>query len=119
MSERRDIRSRRTIRLGPRSEGLSSAVMEPSHAAPVIHCRLAGALLTVLIAPAAMAQQPVQPLPKVGGCPLGYYTSGSYCVPSKSTNSRGALQKIEVGAFYWTALAPDIVNSEREEQGLI
>ena len=25
----------------------------------------------------------------------------------------------EVGAFYWTALAPDIVNSEREEQGLI
>jgi hypothetical protein len=25
----------------------------------------------------------------------------------------------EVVAFYWTALAPDIVNSEREEQGLI
>ena len=26
---------------------------------------------------------------------------------------------IEVGAFYWTDLAPDIVNSEREEQGSI
>ena len=25
----------------------------------------------------------------------------------------------EVGAFYWTVPAPDIVNSEREEQGLI
>ena len=25
----------------------------------------------------------------------------------------------EVGAFYWTVLAPDIVNSEREEQGSI
>lgn len=26
--------------------------------------------------------------------------------------------KIEVGVFYWTVLAPDIVNSGREEQGL-
>jgi hypothetical protein len=25
----------------------------------------------------------------------------------------------EVGAFYWTAPAPDIVNSGREEQGLV
>ncbi|MFM2173478.1 MAG: hypothetical protein RLZZ54_1405 [Cyanobacteriota bacterium] len=25
----------------------------------------------------------------------------------------------EVGAFYWTVLAPDIVNSRREEQGSI
>ena len=25
----------------------------------------------------------------------------------------------EVGAFYWTALAPDIVNPGREEQGLV
>ena len=42
---------------------------------------------------AALAQQTVQPLPKVGGCPLGYYASGSYCVPSKSGNVRGALEK--------------------------
>ena len=27
--------------------------------------------------------------------------------------------KNEVGAFYWTALAPDIVNPGREEQGLV
>jgi hypothetical protein len=40
-----------------------------------------------------MAQQPVQPLPKVGGCPLGYYSSGGYCVPSKSGNTRGAIEK--------------------------
>ena len=35
------------------------------------------ALLVVAAAPAALAQQPVSPLPKVGGCPLGYYSSGS------------------------------------------
>ena len=28
-------------------------------------------------------------------------------------------QKPEVGAFYWTDLAPDVVNSGREEQGLL
>ena len=27
--------------------------------------------------------------------------------------------RTEVGAFYWTVLAPDIVNSGREEQGSI
>jgi hypothetical protein len=43
--------------------------------------------------PAALGQQPVQPLPKVGGCPLGYYSSGSYCVPSSSGNTRGAIEK--------------------------
>ena len=42
---------------------------------------------------AALAQQPVRPLPKVGGCPLGYYSSGSYCVPNKSGNTRGAIEK--------------------------
>ena len=26
------------------------------------------------------------------------------------------VQKVEVGAFYWTVLAPDIVNSGRVEQ---
>jgi hypothetical protein len=41
----------------------------------------------------ALAQQPVQPLPKVGECPLGYYASGSYCLPSKNGNVRGAVEK--------------------------
>jgi hypothetical protein len=50
------------------------------------------AALLVLSLP-AVAQQPVQPLPKVGGCPLGYYSSGSYCVPSKGDRTPGALQK--------------------------
>jgi hypothetical protein len=31
----------------------------------------------------ALAQQPVRPLPKAGGCPLGYYSSGNYCVKSR------------------------------------
>lgn len=41
----------------------------------------------------ALAQQPVRPLPKVGGCPLGYYASGSYCVPSTNGNTRSAIEK--------------------------
>jgi len=41
----------------------------------------------------ALAQQPVQPLPKVGSCPLGYSSSGSYCVPSSGGNTRGAIEK--------------------------
>jgi hypothetical protein len=40
----------------------------------------------------ALAQQPVQPLPKLGSCPLGFYSSGNYCVSSPS-NNREAIQK--------------------------
>ena len=50
----------------------------------------AGVLLS---AGATLAQQPVRPLPKMGGCPLGYYASGSYCMPSSSGNTRGAIEK--------------------------
>jgi hypothetical protein len=50
-----------------------------------------------LSANSALAQQPVQPLPKVGGCPLGYYSSGSYCVPSSGSNTRGAIEKVGGG----------------------
>jgi len=46
-----------------------------------------------LLAGSALAQQPVQPLPKVGSCPLGYTSSGSYCVPSSGGNTRGAIEK--------------------------
>jgi len=51
------------------------------------------AAVTILAGGGALAQQPVRPLPRVGGCPVGYYTSGSYCVPSKSGNTRGAIEK--------------------------
>ena len=53
----------------------------------------AAAAVATLACPLASAQQPVQPLPKVGGCPLGYYSSSGYCVPSTSGNPRGAIQK--------------------------
>jgi hypothetical protein len=33
-----------------------------------------------------------QPLPKVGVCPLGYYSSGSYCVPGRGT-TKEAIEK--------------------------
>jgi hypothetical protein len=55
------------------------------------------AVLVALTPFGALAQQPVQPLPKVGSCPLGYYSSGGYCVPSSSGNSRGAIEKREAG----------------------
>jgi hypothetical protein len=45
------------------------------------------AVAAALTAGNALAQQPVQPLPKVGSCPLGYYSSGGYCVPSSGGNS--------------------------------
>jgi hypothetical protein len=53
--------------------------------------------LIASLCPAATAQQPVQPLPKLGGCPLGFYSSGNYCVPSTSDNTRGALEKTGTG----------------------
>ena len=51
-----------------------------------------GAALTAMASGAALAQQPVRPLPRLGSCPLGYYASGSYCLPS-SGSSRGAIEK--------------------------
>jgi len=39
--------------------------------------------------------------------------------PSHSNFSKPWTCVIEVGAFYWTVSAPDIVNSGREEQGLV
>ena len=52
------------------------------------------AVLSVVATSSALAQQPVRPLPKVGGCPMGYTTSGDYCVPSKSGNTQGAIEKL-------------------------
>ena len=57
----------------------------------------ASASLLVGICSTAVAQQPVRPLPKLGGCPLGYYSSGGYCVPSSGGNSRGAIEKSGAG----------------------
>ena len=49
--------------------------------------------ISALSTGSALAQQPMRPLPKVGSCPLGYYSSGNYCVPSTSGNTRGAIKK--------------------------
>jgi hypothetical protein len=57
----------------------------------------ASASLLAGVCSSALAQQPVQPLPKVGSCPLGYYSSGGYCVPSSAGNTRGAIEKSGVG----------------------
>jgi hypothetical protein len=33
------------------------------------------------------------PLPRVGGCPLGYYAASGYCVPSRAVKTGDAIQK--------------------------
>ena len=57
----------------------------------------ASASLLAGVCSSALAQQPVKPLPKVGSCPLGYYSSGGYCVPSSGGNTRGAIEKSGAG----------------------
>jgi len=78
-------------------------------AAPAAELRQSGALNQLTMGPlsllfalaigmlstgSALAQQAVQPLPKSGRCPLGYYSSGGYCVPSSGGNTRGAIEKV-------------------------
>ena len=64
---------------------------------PAMRKTLLIAVGMLLSAGATLAQQSVQPLPKVGGCPLGYYSSGGYCVPSSSCNTLGAIKKSSNG----------------------
>ncbi len=80
--------------------------------------------LPVVATSSATAQQPVRPLPKVGGCPVGYYASGVYCVPSKSGNSRGAIEKVGNGCpvgFYasgnYCLSSPSNLREAMEKQG--
>lgn len=61
----------------------------------VMHLLLAIPLMMQMLgAGVVAAQQPVRPLPKIGSCPLGYYSSGSYCVPGSNRQTRGAIEKV-------------------------
>lgn len=52
------------------------------------------AVSLALLAPSALqAQQPIRPLVRNGPCPMGYFGSGDYCVPSSNPATRGALEK--------------------------
>jgi hypothetical protein len=42
-----------------------------------------GFAITALTAGTALAQQTVQPLPKVDVCPLGWCSSGGYCIEGR------------------------------------
>ena len=39
-----------------------------------------------------LAQQPVQPLPKMGGCTPGHFSSGDYFMPSKGGKIGGMIE---------------------------
>lgn len=43
-------------------------------------------LALLLLTPVAAAGDDEQPIPKVGSCPVGYRTSGDYCIPLQSTD---------------------------------
>jgi hypothetical protein len=62
---------------------------------PPLFALAIGALTAIgaLSTGSALAEQPVRPLPKGKGCPMGYFSSGSYCVPSANDNTRGAIEK--------------------------
>ncbi len=47
---------------------------------------LAGVALLMTTPPLALADDDQQPIPKVGSCPVGYRTSGDYCIPLESTD---------------------------------
>jgi hypothetical protein len=51
-------------------------------------------VLTAMGCGSALAHHPGRPLTKVKGCPHGYSSSGSYCLPSSSSNPHGAIGKI-------------------------
>jgi hypothetical protein len=57
---------------------------------PRIHFLFLLAVSSVFFCSTTLAQQPIRPITKTGNCPLGYYSSGNYCVPSSSGNTRGA-----------------------------
>ncbi len=46
----------------------------------------------VYIYNSSYAQQPIRPITNTGSCPLGYYSSGNYCL-SNLSNEREAIQK--------------------------
>jgi hypothetical protein len=48
-------------------------------------------LMFTLLDSVLIAAEPVQ---KIGSCPLGYYTQGSYCVPSQ-INPRPAIERYD------------------------
>lgn len=49
-------------------------------------------LILALLPAASLAQS--MPVPRVGnGCPLGFYSSGGYCMPSASNKNQWAVPK--------------------------
>jgi len=47
------------------------------------------------------------------------FPSGHFQETYQYSSARPRVRNTEVGAFYWTVQAPDIVNSGREEQGSV
>jgi hypothetical protein len=46
----------------------------------------AGFVLLTMIPLLALADDDQETIPKVGSCPVGYRTSGNYCIPLQSTD---------------------------------
>lgn len=48
---------------------------------------LGAGIIMLLVPTAAVSEKVKTPIPKVGHCPVGYRTSGEYCVPLEGTDS--------------------------------
>ena len=74
---------------GPAAEGDSGSVPNPVTLMSVLRLAVLCALLVFGPRVLAGEQQPIQ---KLGTCPLGYFSSGQYCVPT-SKQSKPVIEK--------------------------
>ena len=63
----------------------------------------AGLALLLLTSALPVASDDKQPIPKVGSCPVGYRTSGNYCIPLESTDKEVIIKLKACPAGYRTS----------------
>lgn len=74
-------------------------------ALPIGRTLTSAAALAMLMLPAALpfADDEQEPIPKVGSCPVGYRTSGNYCIPLKSTDKEVVIKLESCPSGYRTS----------------
>ena len=70
------------------------------------------ATLVLLLAATAAVAEPSLPVPKVGVCPGGYSSSGSYCTPTSDRAPR-AIPKVGTCPGNWSSSGAYCVEPQR------
>jgi len=112
-----------------RTENSAYHPIEIALAAAIVTAEAVIMLVTALIALALVATGRVPRDRSLVPAPAPLAIASTIAIPDlqkltaaqlrELAGTRRKLSKSEVGAFYWTVPAPDIVNSGREEQGSI